>query len=223
MKIVVINGSPKGENSATILITKAFLDGMGETAEFINTIRADVKPCHGCYACWHRTPGKCIQKDAMADILEKIKTSDIVIWSTPLYCYSFPSNMKAVIDRLLPLTTSAQRVDEDGSVYHPQRDRIAQNVIISGCGFPTIENNYEGFIFQCKKIFTDDVPMILCCEAPLLTTKEAQPVALPYLEKVRKAGAEFKKTFKISNETFEELKKPMFDPDMYRKIASNET
>ena len=30
MKILVINGSPKGENSSTMKVTRAFLEGMGE-------------------------------------------------------------------------------------------------------------------------------------------------------------------------------------------------
>ena len=31
MKILVINGSPKGERSETMKVTRAFLEGMGES------------------------------------------------------------------------------------------------------------------------------------------------------------------------------------------------
>ena len=44
MNILVINGSPKGERSDTLKITKAFLEGIGETAEIVDTMKVDVKP-----------------------------------------------------------------------------------------------------------------------------------------------------------------------------------
>ena len=72
MKILVINGSPKGERSETMKVTRAFLEGMGETYDYIDTMRVNVKPCLGCYACWFQTPVKCIQQDDMAGILEKL-------------------------------------------------------------------------------------------------------------------------------------------------------
>ena len=72
MKILVINGSPRGEKSVTLKITRAFLEGMGESAEIIDTMRVNVKPCLGCFSCWWKTPGKCAQQDDMADILQDL-------------------------------------------------------------------------------------------------------------------------------------------------------
>ena len=97
MKILVINGSPKGENSDTIKVTKAFLQGMGETAEIINTSMINVKPCLGCLACWQKSRGVCVQKDDMAAMLEKFKAADLIIWSTPLYFFSLPSSGTLVL------------------------------------------------------------------------------------------------------------------------------
>lgn len=68
MKITVINGSPKGERSDTLKITKAFLKGMKEEADVIDTMKEKVNPCLGCYSCWTRTPGVCVQKDGMEKI-----------------------------------------------------------------------------------------------------------------------------------------------------------
>ncbi|MEN6340292.1 MAG: hypothetical protein ABFD03_09225 [Clostridiaceae bacterium] len=51
MNILVINGSPRGERSVTLKITRAFLEGMGETAEIIDTMQVNVKPCLGCLSC----------------------------------------------------------------------------------------------------------------------------------------------------------------------------
>ena len=217
MKILVINGSPKGERSDTMKVTRAFLDGMGETYDYIDTMRVDVKPCLGCYACWFQTPGKCIQHDDMAQILEKLLASDLVIWSTPLYCYSVPSNLKALYDRLIPLGSHTQEVDKTGGTYHPGRQEIKTNImLICGCGFPNRENNTEAMEFQFGRMFSRDCPRIFTLEAPLLSIEEAKPVAEPYLSLVRKAGEEFRATGHISEETQARLDAPMIPPDVYR-------
>ena len=217
MKILVINGSPKGENSSTMKVTRAFLEGMGESYDYIDTMRVDVKPCLGCYACWFQTPGKCIQNDDMAGILEKLLASDLVIWSTPLYCYSVPSNVKALYDRLIPLGSHTQKVDEAGGTYHPGRQEITTNImLICGCGFPNRENNTEAMEFQFDRMFSRECPRIFTLEAPLLGIEEAKPVAERYLSLARKAGEEFRATGRISGETQALLDAPMIPPDVYR-------
>ena len=217
MKILVINGSPNGEKSNTMKVTRAFVEGMGETYALIDTMRVNVNPCLGCYACWRITPGKCAQRDDMAGILDQILESDLVIWSTPLYCYSVPSNVKALYDRLIPLGTMEQRVDEEGGTYHPGRQEIrTQIMLISGCGFPNRENNYEAMDFQFDRMFSPSCPRIYCLESPLLSIPEAKPVADQYLTYARRAGAEYKATGGIRSETQALLDAPMIPPDVYR-------
>lgn len=221
MRIFVINGSPAGEASNTLKLTRAFLEGMGETAEFFNVVDANVAPCRGCYACWYSTPGECVQKDDMETVLNRLCEAELVIWSTPLYCYGMPSGMKAVADRLLPLSNPAQYADAEGRTHHSARSAShARMMLISGCGFPERENNYDALIFQFRRMFGDASPMILCVEAPLMSIPEAAPVAEPYLELVRKAGAEFAKG-EISEETAEALARPMYPPELYRKTAGS--
>jgi len=217
MKILVINGSPKGEKSDTLKITRAFLEGMGESAEIVDTMQIDVKPCLGCHSCWWKTPGRCVQKDDMADILKRMVESDLVIWSTPLYCYGVPSNCKALFDRMLPLATPAQNLDENGRTCHSGREEIhAKVMLISGCGFPDRKNNFEALEFQFKRMFSDDCPMILCVEAPLLSIAEAKPLADAYLALAKRAGEEYASTGRISETTQSALDAPMYPPEQYR-------
>lgn len=221
MKILVINGSPKGERSDTLKLTRAFLEGMGENAEIIDTMKINVKPCTGCYSCWFSTPGKCVQKDDEEDLLCKIVSADLVIWSLPLYCYSFPSNCKVVIDRLLPLSCPTFYTDKEGKTHHHGRGSVhAKMLLISGCGFPERKGNYDGLIFQFGRLFGADSPMILCTEAPMLSVPAAGQVIGPYFAAVRKAGSEFAETGKISEETQKTLDTPMLPPDVYLSFAN---
>ena len=71
MKVLVINGSPKVENSNTMYLTRAFLEGADwKDVETVNIASIDIKPCLGCFACWNKTPGKCIIEDDVSGILE---------------------------------------------------------------------------------------------------------------------------------------------------------
>ena len=222
MKILVINGSPKGENSDTIKLTRAFLQGMGETAEIINTLKVNIKPCLGCLACWQNTGGECVQKDDMTALLEKYKAAELIIWSSPLYFFSLPSNCKVVLDRLLPLETLAMYVDESGRTDHIGRVKLqTKHLLISGCGFPDREGNFDGLIFMFQRAF-GNIPMILCREAPLLGEVPLREMAEKYLDMVTKAGAEYKATGVISATTQAVLDAPMMSPDKYREGANAE-
>ena len=90
MKILVLNGSPKGEKSDTLHITRAFLDGMRAAAaveaELIHVTEKRIGYCRGCFAC-KRNGGACVLRDDMAEILEKMLASDVLLFSFPLYCY----------------------------------------------------------------------------------------------------------------------------------------
>ena len=76
MNIFVLNGSPKCESSNAFKVTTAFLEGLNSTEEnnieIINISKAKTDHCHGCFACWTRTPGKCVIKEDMEGLIENI-------------------------------------------------------------------------------------------------------------------------------------------------------
>ncbi len=222
MKVLIINGSPKGERSDTLRVTRAFVEGMGETPEIIEVRKKNVKPCLGCFSCWNATAGRCVQKDDMQEILPQIVGSDLVIWSLPLYCYGMPSAVKAVVDRLLPLGTAQQYVGDDGRTHHPAREeRRARMMLISGCGFPDREGNFDGLIFAFKRQFGEHCPMILCLESPMMNIDEAAPLTDKYLETAREAGKAFAETGSIPEGLQAKLNAPMMPPDAYRAMCNS--
>jgi FMN-dependent NADH-azoreductase len=44
---------------------------------------------------------ECVQRDDATEILDKLKTVDAIVVGTPLYCWSFTSQLKPLIDRML--------------------------------------------------------------------------------------------------------------------------
>ena len=218
MNILVLNGSPK-EKSDTMHLTRSFLQGLNESGAhditFIDVIKKHIRPCIGCFGCWQRGDGNCVLKDDQNDILAAYRAADVIIWSFPLYCYGMPSHLKAVLDRTIPLVQMRMVTDGD-TVRHESLIDFSKKktVIISGCGFPAWEGNFDGLKQQCKVCFGG--PTILCVpETPLLNTPEAAFLARPLLEKFRLAGMEFAKNGCLTPETITKLETPMMPREDY--------
>ena len=221
MRVLVINGSPKVEKSNTMCLTRAFLDGAGwQDAEIVDVARSDIKACLGCFACWNKTPGKCVINDGMGEILAKLIGADVIIWSFPLYYFGVPGTLKNLIDRQLPLNLPFMVKDSESGA-HPARYDLShqRHIIISTCGFWTIEGNYnavtEMFDHICGK---DKYTKIFCAQGELLGIPELKGRTEEYLETVRCAGAEFTKAG-ISVETTARLAAPLFPQSVFEKMA----
>ena len=94
MKILLINGSPKGQRSNSLRLATSFIDGVrsereesGETVtvEELHIASMNISSCKGCFACWQKTPGICCIKDDMQMVLDRIICSNLIVWSFPLY------------------------------------------------------------------------------------------------------------------------------------------
>ena len=218
MNVLVLNGSPKAK-SDTMRLTTSFLQGMKETGdceiEIVDVIQKEVRPCMGCFGCWAKGDGKCVQTDDQNGILLSILKADVVIWSFPLYCYSVPSHLKAVIDRLIPLVKLSMH-EANGRVQHDSLYDLSKKrfVVISGAGFPDWEGNFDGLRLQMKNNFGNAL-MIFVPETPLLNVPEAAPLAKTLLEKFRAAGKEYALNQTLSRETVDLLETPMMPREEY--------
>ena len=227
-KVLVLNGSPKAERSDTFVVTSAFISSMEKSSEFdvevVNVIKLNIKPCLGCFACWKKLEGRCIQNDDQNELLRKYIEADIIIYSFPLYCYAMPSQLKAVVDRLLPLNKMTMTVDSEGRMHHERLvDQSKKKLIfICGSGFPNFEGNFESLKMMIRQKFGKEAITICVSEAPSLNQKEAEPVTKPLIEKFRKAGEHFSNTLEIPEETKKELEVPMIPNEMYIKIVNSQ-
>lgn len=142
MNILLLNGSPRKRAGATQKVIDWFVEGAkAKGAEVDERVVAElgIKPCRGCFNCWHVTPGECIIEDGMEELLERFNRADMLIWAAPVFNDSFPAEIKAVLDRTLP-TLKPEFVERNGLLAHPTRLHKTHKVmLISVSGFPQIE------------------------------------------------------------------------------------
>ena len=226
MKILVFNGSPKGEKSDTLCITRAFLAGMQEVGEqqvkVITAVDQHVEYCTGCFACMHNG-GTCIHDDDMKGILEEILKSDLLIFSFPLYCYGMPAPLKAIIDRILPLSKMTMEKVGDRYEHVGQADYShLKYLMICGCGFPNSRQNFEPAVSQFKLLFPCDHTIITVPESPMFNAPEAAVVTGPRLELVKEAGRQYAEDGVIAPELLSAICSPMIPEAQYAAIVNGE-
>ena len=100
--VVVLSASPRKNGNSAILCGE-FIKGAeeaGHQAELISLYDKEIGFCKACYACFQT--GKCVLKDDMADILDKVQAADVLVVATPTYFLTMNGMLKTTIDRFLP-------------------------------------------------------------------------------------------------------------------------
>ena len=225
MKVLVINGSPKGERSNTMWLTHAFVDGFPDMAEvkYITLREKDIHPCMGCFSCWTKTPGQCAVKDDMQEIYQDILEADIIIESFPLYFAGMPSRMRMMTERCLLFTKRYEGSPEDTfhSILEMEEHSLKDKklVVISSCGYVSMDTMFEGLLKEYDLICGEgNFTSILCAQGELLQAGSRTRQVVNYLEEVKQAGQEYYANGQISEERSQSLMKQMVSPRTFEVL-----
>ena len=226
LKILAIQGSPRPKVSNTDVLLQEFLKGaqsQGAETETVYLKQKDIHPCVGCYTCWTKTPGVCIFKDDMPELLEKVRSCDIMVYATPLYYYNMTSLLKAFQDRLLPLLDP--HLIKTGETYrHPPRYQVNRKMaLVSTCGFPEI-SHFDGLRHIFRHLEGNgQVPLIgelLMPGGELLKQEGLKEKAQVVLQAAYQAGVEVVRDGRVSKETEAEIQKPLLKADEMAEMAN---
>lgn len=233
MKVIALNGSPRGKNSATNKLLSTLLQGMelaGAECQLVHLANAQISPCSGCFACWTITPEKCIIRDEMDDLLKLYVESDLVIFGTPLHTYMMSSLLKKFIDRSFPLHTSTM-IDRSSSGQSlssltTRRQKPHKMLIVANCGFPEYEHfSPLSYYFQhlAKMLDKEYLGEILQPMGEILKKSDAQPNLIPYYSLLRKIGKTLIEKGRIEHEHLDRLKERWIiqNPKNYQELANN--
>jgi multimeric flavodoxin WrbA len=99
-RVIVISTSLRRGSNSEMLAGK-FVEGAlsaGNDVEKISLMGKNIQFCKGCMGC--QKLGRCVIKDDVNDIMEKVLEADVVAWATPIYYYEMSGQMKTLIDRM---------------------------------------------------------------------------------------------------------------------------
>lgn len=140
MKVACVLGSPRREGN-TAKITGWVADelkAIGHEVDLVNILDFNIAGCQECYACKRETgfPG-CVINDDLPLVVDRLEAADAVIFASPLFAWSYPAQLKALIDRCGSLIYGYP-----GSPDHASLLDGKPSALLVTCGGPA-ENNSE--------------------------------------------------------------------------------
>ncbi len=114
MKVTSILGSPRrGGNTAAVLArVEGELRASGHEVERIDLLDLNINGCKECYHCQSvpDAPG-CPQRDDAGAIFARMLSADAVLLASPVFCWGFTAQMKALMDRTFCLAKGYPEVN----------------------------------------------------------------------------------------------------------------
>ncbi|MBN1799830.1 MAG: NAD(P)H-dependent oxidoreductase [Spirochaetales bacterium] len=212
MKTLTFLGSPRGKKSSSYHVAQHFITGLknaGCHTEEILVRDLSINPCRGCFTCWTKTPGRCIHRDDMGGILEKIVSAQLIVYAFPLYYYNMPGIVKNLLDRQIPLV-KPELIERNGVTGHPPRNPEWRNKVflISVAGFPE-RSHFDALVSAFEKSFKSEhnkfIGNILIGGAEPLHIEEMQATYSAFYKLVEQAGFEVGKNGTMSDKTNKEI------------------
>ncbi|MFO7740482.1 MAG: flavodoxin family protein [Desulfatiglandaceae bacterium] len=148
MQIITLLGSARKKgNTATVLgWVETELQLLGHTVERFHLNDKSIKGCLGCAKCREKPDEiACVQTDDAIDIMERMISSEAVLFASPIFFWGFSAQTKALIDRCYCLVTNYHK---PGHTSLMERKRIGL-LVTGGGGF---EENAEGIFTAFDRI-----------------------------------------------------------------------
>jgi len=222
MNIIAFNSSPRGkETSKTELVLQKFLGGARRAGAATKTVYLrdyKILDCLGCFSCWGKDLGRCVQKDDMADQLLKqwYLQADIAVLATPVYHMTMNALMKRFMERTLPM------FDPLGTVtgVRPFRfEKFAKVVVVSVCGFWE-QSMFDALSLTVRRLFGPDlVAEIYRHSAEALAVPEIKPQVDQILAAVARAGEELVRDGRIKEETLAAVAQDLAPPSVMEEMG----
>ncbi len=220
MRLLAIDGAPR-PTGYTRELFELFVAGAAEAGAEVDEVhlsRLDVRPCRGCYACWHAaSPGRCVQRDDMTALLDRFLSCDALLLATPVYYYSFSALLKAFVERLLPTTEpgiARGRATGIGRNKLREPDRGPDRAVLLAAGAHRDPANMTGLVASfrlvCEGIDADCAGVLLRPESYFLDFDASKPVThLKVRSAFRSAGRELVAEGRVRVETEEAARTPL--------------
>ncbi|OPL11455.1 MAG: flavodoxin [Firmicutes bacterium ML8_F2] len=99
--ILVLTGSPR-KNGNSERMADAFIKGalaVGHEVMKFNAGLKNIGGCRACKKCWSKDE-PCIYRDDFDELVPLLEKADVIVFSTPLYWFTFSAQIMAPINRM---------------------------------------------------------------------------------------------------------------------------
>jgi multimeric flavodoxin WrbA len=122
-RILILDGShTENERLSNILAgIVRDLDRQGSAVQVISLREKTLGACTGCYGCWLKTPGMCVQRDEGTEIARLVMQSDITLFFCPVVFGGYTPLLKRIIDRVFSSVNLPYMQVKGGETHHLPR------------------------------------------------------------------------------------------------------
>ena len=228
MRVLALNSSPRDpKQSKTEMMLSPLVEGLREAGADVDVVKLrekTIQNCLGCFACWTKTPGRCLLDDDMSrELMDKWLASDLAVYASPLYNYGVTASMKAFIERTLPSMQPYFEMDESGRMYHPARSKVPAAVVLSVSGMPDA-SHFQALSVHFNYLFSSPGRKLLAeiyrPAAEAMPQPHLQRVTREILAATQQAGRELGESMAIQQETLERISQPLIDSRSFAVMAN---
>ena len=121
-KVVILDGCGVDDQDLTpvLSVLSEVLKADGEEIQTIHLRELNLAHCLGCFGCWIKTPGRCVEDDAGRQVARAFMQSDTAVLFTPVTFGGYSPDLKRMADHFIQLLSPYFRMDH-GEVHHPAR------------------------------------------------------------------------------------------------------
>lgn len=139
-KVMVLTGSPRAKGNSETL-ADALISGAQEAGHEIikyNIRNNTFKGCIACDKCFSQDKA-CIFDDDFSEFAEVVKDVDALIIATPLYWFTFPAQLKALLDKFYSFIIAEKKL-------------AIKETMLLACAEMDNENVFDGLVETFNKI-----------------------------------------------------------------------
>jgi multimeric flavodoxin WrbA len=146
-KIVILDGCGVHDQDLDPVLNE-LSDVLGQDGSQLETfpLRAmKLAHCLGCFGCWLKTPGMCVEDDEGRKVARAVVQSDTTVFFTPVTFGGYSPDLKKMMDHFIQLISPYFQI-ECGEVHHPPR--YARRPRLMMVGVQRHANAHEAYIFK---------------------------------------------------------------------------
>jgi multimeric flavodoxin WrbA len=130
---VILDGASSGDEefSPILSVLSQVLRADGARVETFALCEMKLAHCLGCFGCWVKTPGVCVEADAGRQIAKAVIQSGVAVFFTPVTFGGYSPELKKMVDRLVQIASPYFQMDH-GEVHHPPRYAHRPRLIMVG-------------------------------------------------------------------------------------------